>query len=175
MKTPWKRINKTNILVLTKTPSEIEHERRPQYVFKTSSSRLMFAGLFLQACNIFFHTSLFTELNSSPSKFPGGFHLKQNQVFPCLSIPHIKSWKILFSYQFKEGFPCINFLIFPRNISKAIVISDLHLLLSVWVRRVWMFFGRCCLTWNRNIARNIAYLYSINVFASWMSTGEVFS
>ena len=38
-------MDKTNILVLTKTSFEDEDEGRLQDVFKTSSSRRMFAGL----------------------------------------------------------------------------------------------------------------------------------
>ena len=52
LKMSWKRIAKTNILVLTKTSSEdirlrwtyLSWSRRLQDVFKTSSSRRMFAG-----------------------------------------------------------------------------------------------------------------------------------
>ena len=40
----WRRMSKANIFVLIKTSSEDEDERRLQDVFKTSSSRRMFAG-----------------------------------------------------------------------------------------------------------------------------------
>ena len=40
----WRRKSKVNIFVLIKTSSEDEDQRRLQDVFKTSSSRRMFAG-----------------------------------------------------------------------------------------------------------------------------------
>ena len=65
LKTSWRRMAKTNVLVLTKTPwrhnakasifvlikmfSEDRDVRHLQEVFKTSSSRQMFVGLWVQA------------------------------------------------------------------------------------------------------------------------------
>ena len=43
----WRRMIKGNILVLIKTSSEDEDQRRLQDVFKTSSPRRMFAGLLM--------------------------------------------------------------------------------------------------------------------------------
>ena len=102
LKTSWRHILKTYTWSeycrldqdVLKTSSEDEDKTRLQNVFKTSSSRRMFAGLLLRACDIFFRTSW-------PSKSSGELHLKQHQVFSWLSIPHIKSWKIwsaIFSY-----------------------------------------------------------------------------
>ena len=46
----WRRKAKANIFVLIKTSSEDEDEKRLQDVFKTSSSRRMFAGLIVIDC-----------------------------------------------------------------------------------------------------------------------------
>ena len=69
LKTSWRPMAKTNVLVLIKTSSEDEDKRRLQDVFKTSSSRRMFAGSLLS----FFQARNFFSIASKNVIYQGSF------------------------------------------------------------------------------------------------------